>query len=101
MGASSCRVSYIDGQGIKHAVEVQAESLYEAVALAVAEFRQDNVNTSEPAMMTEFTVTVLRKPTEHNIRLKQVQDWAKHSVSDGPAGILKRERVRKLLNGGS
>jgi len=83
MSASSCRVSYVDGQGIEHAVEVHAESLYEAVALAVAEFRQDDVNTSEPAMMTEFTVAVLRKPTEHKIRLKQVQDWAKHSVSEG------------------
>lgn len=78
MGTFSCRVRYVDTQGIKYAVEVQTESLYEAVALAAAEFRQDDVNASGPATMTEFTVTVLRKPTEPNIRLKQIQDWAKH-----------------------
>lgn len=50
-----------------------------------------------PAAMTEFTVTVFRKPTEHKIRLGQLQKWAEHTVRDGPAGIVKRQRVRKLL----
>jgi hypothetical protein len=40
MGISHCRVSYLDQEGLDHAVEVEAESLYEAVAIAVAEFRQ-------------------------------------------------------------
>jgi hypothetical protein len=30
-----CRVSYRDPEGIEHAVEVEGESLYEAVARAV------------------------------------------------------------------
>src|SRR5664280_3617718 len=34
-----CRVSFADQDGILHAVEVDADSLYEAVAHAVAEFR--------------------------------------------------------------
>jgi hypothetical protein len=88
----------VDGEGFEHPAEVDAESLYEAVALAVAEFRSDGLNTSEPALMTEFTIRVFRRPTEHKIRLKQVHDWAKHTISEGPAGIVKRERVRKLLN---
>jgi hypothetical protein len=33
---------------------VDAETLYEAVALAVAEFRQDQINESSPGTMTEF-----------------------------------------------
>jgi len=45
MAASRCRVSYTDMEGIVHAVEVDAASLYEAVALAVAEFREDEVLT--------------------------------------------------------
>jgi hypothetical protein len=47
--------------------------------------------------MTELTVTVFRKPAEHKIRLRQVTDWAKHTVKDGPVGIVKRQRVRSLL----
>jgi hypothetical protein len=36
-----CRVSFTDSEQTEYAVEVEAESLYEAVALAVADFRED------------------------------------------------------------
>ena len=52
-------LSFTDIEEIPHSVEVQAESLYEAVALAVAEFRTDNL-TSEPGPMTEFTIAIQR-----------------------------------------
>jgi len=65
MGVSRCRVSYLDQEGLDHSVEVEAESLYEAVATAVAEFRQGEIITDTPGPMTEFCVTVLRKPIEH------------------------------------
>jgi hypothetical protein len=94
---SRCRVSYTDTEGIAHAVEVDAESLYEAVALAVAEFRQGEILAATPGAMTEFCVTVMRKPIKHRIRLNQVEKWAEHTVMEGPAGIVKRERVRALL----
>jgi hypothetical protein len=42
-------------------------------------------------------VTVMHKPVEHRIRFKQVQNWAKLSAIGGPAQIVRRERVRKLL----
>ena len=95
MGA--CRVSYSDAEGTKHAVEVEADSLYEAVALAVAEFRQGEITTEPPGPMTEFRVTVLRKPIEHTIRLDRVTKWAQPTTRDGPAGITKRQHVRALL----
>ena len=68
MGVSRCRVSFTDIEGIPHSVEVQAESLYEAVALAVAEFRTDNL-TSETGPMTEFTIAIQRPAVEHHIKL--------------------------------
>ena len=92
-----CRVSFTDPDGILHAVEVDADSLYEAVAHAVAEFRVAGPIKATPGPMTEFTVIVYRKPVEHRIRLTQVETWAEHTTKDGPAGIMKRERVRKLL----
>jgi hypothetical protein len=110
----SCRVSFTDSEGIQHAVEVEADSLYEAVALAVAEFRKDEMNTAGTVPMTEFTVTAYagnksprgsrvllvyyRKPLEHRIRLGQVLKWSEPNTREGPAGITKRERVRALLN---
>jgi len=92
-----CRVAFADSEGIVHAVEVEADSLYEAVALAVAEFRRDEATTADPSAMTEFTVTAFRKPTEHRIRLNQVTKWAQHTTKEGPAGITKREKVKALL----
>ena len=92
-----CRVSFADQNGILHAVEVDADSLYEAVAQAVAEFRASGPFKAAPGPTTEFTVAVYRKPVEHRIRLTQVEKWAEHTTEDGPAGIMKRERVRKLL----
>src|ERR1700691_6605624 len=94
MGISRCRVSYLDQEGLDHAVEVDAESLYEAVAMAVAEFRQGEIITDAPGPMTEFCVTVIRKPIEHRIRLSQVTKWAEPTMREGPAGISKRKRGR-------
>ena len=96
MGVTRCRVSFTDSEGIPHTVEVQAESLYEAVAFAVAEFRSDLL-TAAPGPMTEFTVSIQRPAIEHRIRLSQVSKWAEGSTREGPVGITKRQRVRALL----
>lgn len=40
-------------------MDVDVESLYEAVAIAVAQFREDDVSPSSPGPLTEFTVAVV------------------------------------------
>jgi hypothetical protein len=80
-----------------HGVDVDAESLYEAVAIAVAQ--EDDVSPLTPGPTTEFTVAVCRNTTEHKLRLSQVTKWAEPTTKDGPAGITKRQRGRALLNG--
>jgi hypothetical protein len=97
MAASRCRVSFLDSDGVLHALDVDAESLYEAVALAVASFCEDDVSPSVPGPMTEFTVAVYRNPVEHKIRLQQVTKWSERTTEGGPAGIVKRQKVRTLL----
>lgn len=94
---SRCRVSYADRHGLLHAIDVEAESLFEAVAIAVASFREDEVCPPEIDGMTEFIVAVYRNPTEHKIRLGQVQQWARSSTTESPAAITKRHRVLQLL----
>lgn len=87
-----CTVSFTDMNGIPHSVEIDAESLYEAVARAVAEFRRDPM-TEAPGQMTEFTVAIQRPAVEDKIRLGQVSKWAR----EGPAGVVKKQRVQSLL----
>ena len=71
------------------------ESLYEAVAIAVARFRGDDVGPSNPGPLREFTVAV--PPVEHKIRLSQVAKWAEPTTREGPAGLARLERVRTAI----
>jgi hypothetical protein len=97
MALSRCRVSYVDASGLEHAIEVQADSVYEAAALAVREFRRDEFITEPPTTMTELCVEVFSRPKEHRLRLKQLTNWAETAACKGPSEQLKRERVRELL----
>jgi hypothetical protein len=90
-----CRVSFTGSDGTVHLVTVEADSLYEAIGLAVAEFRADKL-TETPGPMTEFTVAIERPPVEHRIRFIQVAKWAERTAADGPAGMVKRQRVKDL-----
>jgi hypothetical protein len=82
---------------VLHGVDVDAESLYEAVAIALAQFRKNHINPLSSGPMTEFTVAVYRNPVKHKIKLGQVTRRAEHSTRDGPAGITKRQRVRRFI----
>lgn len=96
MAAARCRVSFEDTEGVTHAALVQAESLYEAVALAVKEFSQDPM-VPRPAPTAEFIVALERPPVEHRVRLGQVSKWAESTTREGPAGVTKRQRVKDSL----
>ncbi len=99
LGMARCRVTFTDSEMVDHSAEVEAESLYEAVALAVADFRDDPLLPKKPEPFTVFLVAVLRNPTEHKIRLNQVSAWADDKTTrGGPSGVAKRSRVRDLLS---
>jgi hypothetical protein len=52
---AACIVSFVDLDGVRHAVEVQAEGLYEAAIVALAAFRKSHLN---PGELTELEVEV-------------------------------------------
>lgn len=47
MAVRTCRVSCLDTQGFEHAVEVTAQSLYEAVTQALRVFRENEWSKAE------------------------------------------------------
>jgi hypothetical protein len=54
-----CRVSYRDVDGIEHAADLDAATLYEAVAMAVKLFRENNVwDLHAPGPGCEFSALV-------------------------------------------
>jgi hypothetical protein len=52
----SCVVSYLDTEGIRHTVEVEADTLYETAVLAMRTFRQHDC---EPGSLSRLEVKIL------------------------------------------
>jgi hypothetical protein len=81
-----CRVSHLDIEGVEHSVEVEAESLYEAVAKAVHRFRRDDCWRHVPAWPRRSVSRKALKyaPVTYTISLAKVQDFAQHGTARGP-----------------
>jgi hypothetical protein len=97
--ARTCLVSFTDSEGIRHAVEVAASSLYEAAALAIAEFRRCGFTANAPGPATRLTVTVKTPATSHEVRLSKIEAWLE-SGGRSPSEQAIKVRLRELLGSG-
>ena len=89
---ASCIVSYVDTEGLRHSVEVNADSLYEAAVLALRTFRQHDC---EPGEATKLEVEI-RNSVIHTVTKKKVQDWLNRAAKN-PCEAIKKEQLRGLL----
>ena len=62
-----CRVSYLDSRNVEHAVDITADSLFEAVAVAVRAFREGALVEELPVAGTELRIAVFPLPVEHRV----------------------------------
>jgi hypothetical protein len=93
-GMATCVVSYLDHSGIRHTVEVQAESLYEAAVLAVRVFRD---NDCEPVGMNELHVEI-RTSITHSLTVIRLHEWLNGGAKT-PKDAVTKDRLRSLLSG--
>jgi len=91
-GMATCIVSYLDTEGLRHTVEIEAESLYEAAALAVRTFRQHDC---EPGALSPLEVEI-RSSITHTVTLKRIHSWLKGGAK-APRDAVLKERLRELL----
>ena len=95
--ARPCVVSFVDSTGIRHSIEVAAESLYEAAALGVREFRRHPwTDGMEPGAMTNLAVSVKSPAVTHEVTIRQLERWAA-ATAKSPHEVLLKSRVRVLL----
>jgi hypothetical protein len=66
--SSTCRLSFDGGAGITNTVSVSASSLYEAAALAIAEFKKSGFAFGEVGPGTRLRVAVEPPTTTHELR---------------------------------
>jgi hypothetical protein len=87
-----CVVSFVDTEGIRHTVEVEAESLFEAAVLAMNVFKQHDC---EPGPVTRLEVEI-RSAVTHTVTPKRIHEWLKGGAKSPKEAVLK-ERLKALI----
>ncbi len=93
MALRTCSVSYEDLHGIIHSVDVSAESLYEAAALALRVFRQAELLDYQPGLATRLSVAVRHPVATHVLTVGRLRDWL-NGMARSPAEKAAKERIR-------
>ena len=73
--SSTCRVSFDDFDGMTHTVSVSASSLYEAAALALAEFKKSGFALMAVGPATRLKVAVESPTTTHELSVGKLDAW--------------------------
>ena len=90
---AACIVSFVDLDGVRHSVEVEAEGLYEASVLGLCAFRKQDL---EPVGLTQLEVKVISAVT-HTLTVTKVREWLQRGVRTPKEAVLK-DRLRTLLS---
>ncbi|HUR20460.1 MAG TPA: hypothetical protein VMZ90_06600 [Vicinamibacterales bacterium] len=91
----TCRVSFKDIDGISHAVQVEAETMYEAAVLGLnALKRSDWIEVIGPG--TRIVIQVHEPPVEHFIMFAQLTRYLDGGATN-PAELVKKKRLKALL----
>ena len=87
----ACIVSFLDTDLIGHSVEVEARTLYEAGAMALAEFRGSGlIDHIGPAIRLQ--IEVRRPVTRHELTVERVDAW----LASGSKSPSERETAVKV-----
>jgi hypothetical protein len=81
--------------GVRHSVEVVAESIYEAAALGVSALKNGGWSDAT-APGTELDVQVREPATCHRLTVQQIRRWC-DGVAASPYETLKKRRLKQLL----
>jgi hypothetical protein len=91
----TCTVSFPGPSGVRHSVEVTAESIYEAAALGVTALKSDGwADAIAPG--TELEIQVREPATSHRLTVHQIHRWC-DGVAVSPDETLKKRRLKQLL----
>jgi hypothetical protein len=91
----TCTVSFTGPSGVRHSVEVTAESIYEAAALGVSALKNSGwADAIAPG--TELEVQVREPAICHRLTVQQIGRWC-DGVAVSPDETLKKRRLKQLL----
>ena len=94
MALRVCTVSFKGVSGVRHAVDVEAETLYEAAVLAVSRFRQD-IWGDVVASGATLDIEVREPAVKHSLTLAQVERWL--TSPSTPYEASKKAKLKLML----
>jgi hypothetical protein len=90
---ASCVVSYSDLDGLRHSVQLDADSLYEAAVKAIVVFRKHGC---EPGSLSNLEIEV-RSSVTHTLLTRRVHEWLEKGAHT-PKEAATKARLRELLS---
>lgn len=90
-----CHVSFRDSEGVEHVAEVAAESLYEAGALALQQFRRADWSREESLDAGALRVEVCES-TFYTLKVAALEAWLKRA-GGSPREMTMRQAIKKRL----
>lgn len=83
----NCKVSITDFEHVTHSVFVDAESLFEAVALGLARIRRFEWSAGLPQGLTKIHVEVCETVARHTVVYQDFEKWLQRP------GVTPKERT--------
>jgi hypothetical protein len=92
----TCSVTVTDSAGVRHSVEVIAESLFEAAAMGLAALKKDGW-TAPIGPAARLEVEVRETVVRHTLTVVQIERWLQGATAS-PNERVKKDRLRALLS---
>ena len=92
----TCTVAVKDIRDVEHSIEVTAETLYEAIATALAALQQDNWVGEIGQGFATVTVLVQQPPVKHEVKMKDFVSWLGRQ-GRSPAEVILKQKLEKIL----
>ena len=92
----TCTVAVKDIRDVEHSIEVTAETLYEAIATALAALQQDNWVGEIGQGFATVTVLVQQPPVKHEVKVKDFVSWLGRQ-GRSPAEVILKQKLEKIL----
>ena len=96
----TCTVAVKDVQDVEHSIEVTAETLYEAIATALADLQRDMWVGEIGQGLTTVTVLVQQPPVKHEVKMKDFLSWLGRQ-GRSPAEVTLKQKLERILGKGS
>ena len=90
----TCTVSFCDPGGVRHSVEVGAETLYEAAVLALKSFREHDF---APGPAAELSIEVRSPSITHTVATAKIESWLDGGAKS-PKEAIEKRRLKELFS---